>query len=324
MPLLGVFPRQSAPGPAPTGRPPSLGPLPEAPILNQRSVLLALTIPFIAIYIGTATYPLSFMLIKIALLLQYLRAFNGPRTRQVCKWMIVISTVSGVVFSVCTWFSCWPVQFFWDNRIDGQCWGFASRNHLEFMRITVTQVVIAVVLDLAVFVIPFWIFFSENKPEQRLSKVSLFGLLVLALGVLFCSFWRMVYVVKLNDHNGFDPLFDNPTVMGLASYEVHLAAICAAIPVFWPVVKETWNRIFVTYEVTVTRGYQEFPSKKQTDIELLGKQSEGWEPFVGDETSGLGESETTVQSLAGKRPRKPRDILGHENGSDDRIIPSRG
>lgn len=138
--------------------------------------------------------------------------------------------------------------------------------------------------------------------------------------------WRLAYVVELNPVKGFDPIWDNPTVMGLASCEVHLAAICAAIPVFWPVVRETWNRIFVTYEVTVTRGYTEFPSSKKTnDVELLESQRDHWEPYVGDETNGVGESETVVESLAGKRPRKPRDMLGHENGSNDTVtLNSRG
>lgn len=142
---------------------------------------------------------------------------------------------------------------------------------------------------------------------------------------------RVAYIIKLGDRDsGFDPVWDNPTVMGLASLELHIAAVCAALPVFWPVLKTTWNRIVVTYEVSVTRGYGVFPSKpKPSDIELhsgqsdrnlvLDDQPDGWEPFVGDETTGLGENETVVQSLPQSRwkwPKNARDVI-RERRSDD-------
>jgi hypothetical protein len=119
----------------------------------------------------------------------------------------------------------------------------------------------------------------------------------------------MVYIIKLGltEKASFDPTWDNPTIMGLASYEVHLAAVCAALPVFWPVLKTAWNRIFVTYEVSVTTEYGVFHTKKPGDVELrstsldqndLEREPDGWEPFVGDETTGLGENETVVESPA--------------------------
>ncbi len=120
----------------------------------------------------------------------------------------------------------------------------------------------------------------------------------------------MVYIIKLTvvDRGSFDPIWDNPTVMGLASYEVHLAAVCAALPIFWPVLKKTWNRIFVTFEVSVREEYEIRPTRA-ADAELQSAASdrhlalesthEGWEPFVGDETTGLGKNQTVVESRKG-------------------------
>jgi len=129
-----------------------------------------------------------------------------------------------------------------------------------------------------------------------------------------CSIWRMVDVIRFSIARigQFDPPWYAPTPTGLGSLEGHLAATCAALPVFWPVLKTTWNRIFVTHEVSVTREYGVFPSKKAAqDVEMQSMSSdrnltldpqsqgpEGWEPFVGDETTGLGETETVVQSPA--------------------------
>lgn len=144
-----------------------------------------------AVYIGTSTYPLSNTFIKIALLLQYHRVFNGRRVRMLCKCMLVITVVSGVTFALCSWFSCVPVAAFWDNTIEGgHCWGFASRDQLEFMRINVTQVVINVVLDLIVLLIPSCLYFQ--KDTFRSARLSLLGLFVLGLAYVeffVCCSW---------------------------------------------------------------------------------------------------------------------------------------
>lgn len=109
--------------------------------------------------------------------------------------------------------------------------------------------------------------------------------------------------------SSFDPTWYSPTAAGLANIEAHLAATCAALPVFWPSLEKTWNKIFVTHEVSVTTEYGQFPTKSK-DVELQSLSSdknlannpaqvpEGWDPFVGDETTGLGENETIVESPA--------------------------
>lgn len=138
-----------------------------------------------------------------------------------------------------------------------------------------------------------------------------------------CSFWRMACVIqtKISDIGTFDPPWYAPTAAGLANLEVHLAVSCAALPVFWPTIEKTLDKIFVTQEVSVTREYGVFPSKSN-DVELqsassdknltldAGETPEGWEPFVGDETTGLGENETVVESLtAAKRSWKVKSFF---------------
>ena len=119
--------------------------------------------------------------------------------------------------------------------------------------------------------------------------------------VNLCSIWRMVNVIQIESggEGYFDPTWYAPTAAGLANLEAHLAVACAALPVFWPSLEKTLNRIFVTYEVSVTTDYGQFPTRSN-DIELQSTSSdknlrldpaqmpEGWEPFVGDETTGLG------------------------------------
>jgi len=149
----------------------------------------------------------------------------------------------------------------------------------------------------------------------------------------------MVYVIRLwlTGDGIFDPTWYSPTVTALACLEVHLACVCAALPIFRPVLTATWNRIFVKYEVRVTQERGPFPTSRTGcakidfsgpgpggDVELQPATSsaapvdcgnvaaadakpphisDGWEPFVGDETTGLGENETVVRATKTKRRR---------------------
>ena len=118
-----------------------------------------------------------------------------------------------------------------------------------------------------------------------------------------------------------DLTWNSPTTTGLAIIEICLASVCAALPVFWPVLENSWGMIFVTYEVKITREYGIFiprTAKKPnppeitassnsielTTISAQPSQSSGppeWNPYVGDAKTGLGDSETIIESLT-ERP----------------------
>ncbi|KAK4149474.1 hypothetical protein C8A00DRAFT_18838, partial [Chaetomidium leptoderma] len=282
------------------------------------------------LYIANATYPLSATLIKLALLFQYLRVFNTKsRYRVFCKCMIAITVTWGMIFIALRWFPCYPVAAYWNFSIKGaRCWGFGSRDPLPIMRVFVGQAISTAVLDLIVFAIPVPLCFKSDTPRK--TRLCLLGLFVLGLLAILCAILRTVYVVTQTTAHTFqfDPGWYDPTTAGLACLEVHLAAVCAALPVFWPVIATTWGRIFVTTEVSVTRESGRFQLKSNRDVELDSTSShrnltlpdqfqesqslEGWEPFVGDETTGLGENETVVEAPAvAKRSGKVRGPLGY-------------
>ena len=137
-----------------------------------------------------------------------------------------------------------------------------------------------------------------------------------------CSIGRLVACLTPTPYALFDLSWTTPTPTGLATIEVNLAAICAPLPVFWPVLDERWCRIFVTYEVRITREYGIFIPRKQRRVQpppptpptpqtassdrALNTgdpaQPPEWNPYVGDAKTGLGESDTVVESLAERRP----------------------
>jgi hypothetical protein len=138
----------------------------------------------------------------------------------------------------------------------------------------------------------------------------------------------MVYVIEmyLSREGVYDPTWYAATTVALGNIEVHLAVVCASLPVFWPNLERVWNKIFVMQEVSVKVEYGHM-SKRVGDVELQSissnknqpddpsKMPDGWEPFVGDETTGLGENETVVESTSKRSWKmKVRSLKDHVLG----------
>jgi len=226
--------------------------------------------------------------------------------------MIAITAAWGVAFIVLRWVPCYPVSSYWNASIRGpHCWGFGSRNPQAFARVFVGQASSSALLDLAIFAIPIPLCFKPDTPRK--TRLCLVGLFILGLFTISCAVLRMVFIIQRSRDNTFrlDPSWYSSTTGGLACLEVHLAAVCAALPVFWPVLTTTWA-VFVTTEVSVTREFGQIHPKTNREVTLRSTSSnrdltrksdesrapEGWEPFVGDNTTGLGESETIVEAPA--------------------------
>lgn len=96
------------------------------------------------------------------------------------------------------------------------------------------------------------------------------------------SIWRLQSIVETRAATlpTFDPTWYGTTPIVLSSMEVDLAAICASLPVFWPVIqKSIGSVIIVTHEVKITREQRRTDNENrgQTDndnVELRRQQSE--------------------------------------------------
>lgn len=140
-----------------------------------------------------------------------------------------------------------------------------------------------------------------------------------------CSIGRLIYSLKPTLDSLADISWHSPTTTGLAAIEINLASVCAALPVFWPVVKEKWDRIVVTYEVKVTSengSFMELKSSKSREQDADGQNlelAEGgqggqrgfepteWDPNVRDTKTALGDVQTTVQSPAERSAKVYKD-----------------
>ena len=103
--------------------------------------------------------------------------------------------------------------------------------------------------------------------------------------------WRLASIIETNAGRSKDLSWGLPGATLLSICEIYMAILVASIPFFWPMIKEQINKIFVTYEFSVSTesrfhhqdddgnelsGLQSgYPSKSEAtgDVKSLGSQS---------------------------------------------------
>ncbi|KAF6802826.1 integral membrane protein [Colletotrichum musicola] len=205
-------------------------------------------------YICNGAYPVATALIKLALLFQYLRMFeHGTKSRFITVFVIVVTALWGIAYSLLAWIPCWPVSAFWDLKTTNATrWAFGSHDPVIFARTFESHVGINVALDLIVFAIPINLFLESSlRTKSRLGLLGLFtmGVLVNVLGI-----FRLIGIShsRAGTYPTLDPSWYGCVPIVLAAVEVNLATICASLPVFWPTLQSGWGKIFITKEVEVT------------------------------------------------------------------------
>ena len=87
----------------------------------------------------------------------------------------------------------------------------------------------------------------------------------------------------------------------MSCLEIHLAIICASIPVFWPVIQKSLFGITVSYEVQIIEDrVNDFGLSYELEHAKLGKRS-STKSFSGTSTEGLTQ-EGDVIELQGQSP----------------------
>jgi len=167
------------------------------------------------------------------------------------------------------------------------CWAFASSSLSEVLGFYIGHSVSTTVLDFVIFLLPVNLFFQpDTQKNTRIALLCLFGLglvyvfflpapliqcpraalTIWNISVNLCSIGRLIYSLTPTLNSFGDLSWNSPTPTGLAVLEINLAAVCAASPIFWPVLKETWGRIVVTYEVRVQVTSQDGKSIQEVEM----------------------------------------------------------
>lgn len=169
-------------------------------------------------WISEFLYIIAITLIKVSILLFYLRIFPS-KSFWVIDSIVMASVIAfGFAISLVVVFQCKPVSGAWDRLIHSKC---VNINALAYATgsISITQDVVILILP-----IPQLVSLKMNI-RKKLNLLFMFS-----LGIIACitSIVRLKYIVAFGDSR--DPTFDNaiPAIWSLV--EVSIATICACLP----------------------------------------------------------------------------------------------
>ncbi|KAK7924742.1 hypothetical protein PG985_006796 [Apiospora marii] len=218
-------------------------------------------------YVANAAYCTSTAFIKLALLLQYLRVYpKGSLMHRACLATLILTALWGLVYSFISWFPCFPVNHVWELKPDAKCYGYGSSRPSEFSATYESHTAINMILDVIVLIIPMPLLFKEGTGMAQ--RVRIAALLFMGTIVIVLAIWRLQTILehKAATVPTRDPTWYGPITMLLAVLEVDAAAVCASVPIFWPVLSNKLGGIFVTQEIEIRRETRFF----QMDEEEAG------------------------------------------------------
>ncbi|KAF3761577.1 hypothetical protein M406DRAFT_323931 [Cryphonectria parasitica EP155] len=261
------------------------------------------------IYVSSALYTTSTTLIKIAILLQYLRVFaEKSRYRMAAKILLIIVALWGSAFSFVSWFPAFPISAIWDfANTSAIRFGFSSLNPNETLGAYLALSATNMLLDLAMLaiILPYLV----TGVVASNSRLYMTCLVLVGVIINLVSLIRLVQIIQSRGgtYPNLDPTWYLCSPIVLSSLEVSLAIVAASLPVFWPVLKHNCGHIFVTTEITVTQEDSQARDHK-TAWEEMHPWSAGPDP----------ESQTGTGSISPQRKRSTetdRETLIGSRGS---------
>ena len=142
-------------------------------------------------YLFGASYNCSTALIKISLLCQYLRVFErGTITYRLTQLLLVIISLWGFSFGFIAWFSCLPnPSAVWKMTGKG-CYGGASSNMAEVVRVITAHAGLNFAFDALVLSLAFRLLFVKDAPATRLGMMVLLFVGLMQVSATPFSFWE--------------------------------------------------------------------------------------------------------------------------------------
>ncbi|KAF1928617.1 uncharacterized protein M421DRAFT_420501 [Didymella exigua CBS 183.55] len=271
---------------------------------------------FISFYIEHSIYLTETAIIKVSLLLQYLRIFKAGRMRWLCLALLVVISLWGLAFSILGWFPCAPVRAYWNRTGNFVCYGYGFRDRESFAALFQAHSASNLFFDIAVFATPLVLFRTPNLKFKNL--LALGGVFAVGTFVILISVWRLKSIVQHRAALVPYPDFTwwTPVSIILACLEIDLAIICASIPIFWPVLQKSFSAIFVSHEIEVvetrikdhglayelehtqTRGHHSMTSGSGTSThELTHDPEDGYKEPYSVGVDPLGEEAQSGQGL---------------------------
>ncbi|KAJ8118369.1 hypothetical protein OPT61_g647 [Boeremia exigua] len=226
------------------------------------------------LYVTNAAYHTTTALIKISLLLQYLRLFHQGLLRYITLALLVAVASWGIAFSFLAWFPCLPVSGLWNRTANSKCYGFGYRTREEATLTLILFAATNMFFDIVIFLIPLTEYFRPGLRKKQILAMT--GLFTMGSVVVLMAILRLWSTFKHNSDaiKSFDFTWWYPEVLIISCLEVDFAIMCASMPIFWPTIITNWNAIFVTKEVHVIHQdrVQDFEMGRPTSLRSTASQ----------------------------------------------------
>ncbi|KAG8162485.1 hypothetical protein KVR01_008250 [Diaporthe batatas] len=283
-------------------------------------------------YLSNGAFTMSNALVKISLLLQYLRIFVDRQVRRICITLTFITCAYGLAFAFLAWFPCIPVEGFWHRDLDAFCYGFGSTDNKQVYVTVLLANLLNMALDIAIFVLPIPLLF--RKDTVRNTKLGLLALFGLGIIINIIAGLRLAANQVLTEQDmGNDLPFKFPKIFTLGEAENRLSVILASIPVFWPVVTQKIQEVFITREFSVNSTYQisSEPGRNWRDSDdklarYKGRQGtcEDIELQAATGKRGMEYQEDEVLEAGMRHPGRLVDVESHTNALSRPFVESEG
>ncbi|KAH7075445.1 hypothetical protein BKA63DRAFT_297331 [Paraphoma chrysanthemicola] len=177
-----------------------------------------------AFWINLWIYSIALTIIKVSILIQYLRIFPVRRFQKYCFLVL------GVVIAYGSWtvfgniFLCSPIASFWDKSINsnGHC--------IDRMVVWFANAGVNIALDMIIFLLPWPLTRTlQISKRQRRGLFLMFGLSASVATVSVIRLYSLHEVTKSDDLP-----FDSPAFATLSAVEVNVGIICACLPAMRP------------------------------------------------------------------------------------------
>ncbi|KAH7014578.1 uncharacterized protein B0I36DRAFT_389433 [Microdochium trichocladiopsis] len=211
-------------------------------------------------YIISGAYTTSTALVKLALLLQYLRMFDrGTPIYRFTICVTVFTALWGLAYSLMSWIPCTTPSKYWSLQLDDTCYGFSSMHVPELVATYESHTGINMSLDFLLLFIPLRLFWKSGT--TRIQRLRLLGIFSLGGICIIFAAWRLAVIIQTEVATKpvFDPTWYSGIGILLALMEVDCAAVCASVPIFWPQLSKHIGNIMVIREVRVTSESRDNP-----------------------------------------------------------------
>ncbi|KAK4163709.1 hypothetical protein QBC43DRAFT_319091 [Cladorrhinum sp. PSN259] len=174
------------------------------------------------VYFTIISYNVSLALVKLSILLLYLRVFTPVFIRKSTYTVLVAVVLLSLWSVLSSILFCIPVARYWDRTIDGSCLPMQPR--------WISGAIFNITSDFAILILPLSVVGRLRIPKRQ--KIGLH--LVFALGFFVCvvSVVRLPFLISAAKSK--DPTGDNPSIAKWSIIELNTAIVCACLTTLKP------------------------------------------------------------------------------------------